>query len=347
MADNRRHSPRLQQLITKFNQVEASSPVLPKQSSQSPGYLLGFTDSLGSVYEDSLTSMADNSQVTNSTNMNITQQIIEALQNPKVAATQILLINEAVKSALEDHHLKFLKPLETKCAELDGRIKPLEEKYTVIEKRLAELEDNLKTGQASTERLVKEECTRTNQAVSMTQTGRANNVVITGLKPEANEDLTQIISNLANKLNITLGHFTAARLGKNEGYRPIKVSCTSYWDKRKLYSARLGLKDAGFNQTFINEDLSRAQVDLFYHARKAKTQGLTESAWTENGSVFIRVRGSTAQLIPSLERLKQIVPGYVPPAPSQERKTTAERKDKPSQAQTPNSDIPAASTSTE
>ena len=68
-------------------------------------------------------------------------------------------------------------------------------------------------------------------------------------------------------------------------------------------SARMSLRDAGLANVFINEDLTKEQASLFYEARQArKSCSEIKSAWTENGSVYIR---SEAQTRPLLIRAKE------------------------------------------
>jgi hypothetical protein len=105
----------------------------------------------------------------------------------------------------------------------------------------------------------------------------------------------------------------AKRVGKanpDKG-RLILVSCDSHWDKRKLYEARTTLKENGYPNTFINEDLTPKQGELFFHSRQAKRKGLLKTTWTENGIVHVKLPDcDQAIILSSLERLHELVPQY-------------------------------------
>ena len=144
----------------------------------------------------------------------------------------------------------------------------------------------------------------------MNNVGKTNNLVVSGIAETADEDPMSLISTLAKNTDTTMGNFTATRIGKvraDKG-RPILVTCQSHWDKRRLYAARLLLRTKGYENTFINEDLTPKQGELFYHTRKAKLQKLIHTSWTENGTVY------KAVMVSSTECLKELVPMYTAPS---------------------------------
>ena len=122
------------------------------------------------------------------------------------------------------------------------------------------------------------------------------------------------------KINASLNNdcFQAKRVGQKNNNandklkRPILVSFNNCWDRKKLYMARMKLRSAGLNKVFINEDLTKNQSELFFHARKAKQNKRVHNTWTNNGSVFIRLKKDTEEMIlKSVEDLAK-VSGYVP-----------------------------------
>jgi hypothetical protein len=302
-----RQSPRISELAAKFGKST--------KEANSSNILLGFTDSLESVY-DSTSSPTNIMTATNATpTVGLAAQLVEALQTPEVAAFNLRMVDMAVKQALDEHYNKHTKPLMDKC--------------TALENRVTELELRFSQSQSNTKQMIQDERFRHSQSEAMTQNGRLNNIIVTGIQESVNENLSEVIKELATKINIKISDFTASRIGKSMGKRPIKVAFTNHWDKRKLYLARTTLKEAGFPETYFNEDLSQTQSELFFHARKAKVQKQIISTWTQNGSIYIKILGGEAQLIPTLDRLKLMLPQYKPvqststkPTNTQEQATT-------------------------
>jgi hypothetical protein len=147
---------------------------------------------------------------------------------------------------------------------------------------------------------------------------------------------------MTNKIDVKMGQYTASRIGKNAGKRPIKICCTSYWDKRKIFAKRTSLKEAGYNNVFVNEDLSKGQAEVFFHSRKAKQQKLIQTTWTQNGSIYVKMATNDIQLIPTLERLRQLVPLYKPPTPAPATSTDPKSMTNTTAPDEPATDIPAS-----
>ena len=118
---------------------------------------------------------------------------------------------------------------------------------------------------------------------------------------------------ILKKIDVKIGLYSAVRIGNNAGKRPVKVVCTSHWDKRMVYAKRIALKNAGYENIFINEDISKVQSEVFFHAWKAKQQKLVGSTCTQNGSIHVKMENGDVLLIPSVERLMKMVPLYKPP----------------------------------
>ena len=170
-------------------------------------------------------------------------------------------------------------------------------KFKALEDRVEALESALTKSQASETTLTKQhddlakQLASTQQRSIMAQSGKASNFILSGVAETPDEAPAEIIKKLATDLNIKLGSYTAKRVGKprpNKS-RTILVSCDNYWDKRKMYAARTTLRNNGYENTYINEDLPPRQGEIYYHARQAKKQELIKSTWTDHGVVYIKL----------------------------------------------------------
>ena len=189
----------------------------------------------------------------------------------------------------------------------------LEARFSALETRVAALEAKLLTQ----ENKLQNQIVSTRQQSIMSENGKMNNLVVSGIAESPEENPAELVSKLASATSTKLGGFTATRVGKpkSDKGRPILVVCESHWDKRKLYDTRTTLKDHGYENVYINEDLTPKQSELFFHARKAKNQKLIHTTWTDNGAISIRTRqGVQAIKVSSIEALKSLVPDYNMPS---------------------------------
>lgn len=228
----------------------------------------------------------------------ITAQIIKSLTSPEFLTalkTAVfsspefsIVLQDAVLNALKNQVATIIKPVQDRVAALERTTK-------ILQKELAE------------------EKAKAKEVNVLAQSGKINNLIIAGIEEKEQDSPTDSIKEIVNKLNMNVGAFTAERVGKSiQGKpRPILVKCQNVWDRRKLYAARVNLRSKGFNRVFINEDLTKTQAELFYHARMAKAQKQIKNAWTMNGSIFIK-QADQPQLISSVDELKAVLPGYKP-----------------------------------
>ena len=179
------------------------------------------------------------------------------------------------------------------------KIERIEEKNNEILQRLKQLEN---TTQNLSEKIK-------NQVVSVTssnnhtgsihtqmQTEKRQNLIVTGL-PEENEEnlkrkITQLFHEKFEKQEIA---FDCERLGKKtENHdtstpakpRPIKIKFNNIWDKRNIYMNRIKkLQNSGI---FINEDLMQDKAKLAYEARILRRKRIIHSVFTQDGNVYFR-----------------------------------------------------------
>ena len=84
------------------------------------------------------------------------------------------------------------------------------------------------------------------------------------------------------------------RVGRPNSSNPRKllIKFANSSVKNKVYQQRLGLRnnqDPSMKNVFINEDLTRAKQEIFYHARKLKKDKIIANTWTRDGQVYIKV----------------------------------------------------------
>ncbi|MEW8548473.1 MAG: hypothetical protein AB2693_33640 [Candidatus Thiodiazotropha sp.] len=126
---------------------------------------------------------------------------------------------------------------------------------------------------------------------------------ISGIKESRNEDVSQIVLNLANRIGAGIGPTEvdrAHRVGKlrgNDGAdsangeirgrgREIIVKFTNYSARLKFLKGRAVLRNENAN-IFINEDLTKVRKTLAYECRRLKKARGIKNTWVYDGSVYI------------------------------------------------------------
>jgi hypothetical protein len=222
-------------------------------------------------------------------------------------------MDAGVKSAFKNMMISlFTEEIDAKFDALGTRVAALEAREAALEAKVQVLDTKISNQQ----NVLTNQIVSTEQRSIMVQSGKANNIIISGIEETLNEKPADIVAKLATDIAVKLGSYTAKRIGKTKTnkIRPILVVCDTYWDKRKLYGARTTLKDKGYTNVYINEDLPPTQGEIFYHARQAKNQKLIKSTWSENGTIQIKPL-DTEQALPvsSLDKLKELIPDYAMP----------------------------------
>ena len=129
---------------------------------------------------------------------------------------------------------------------------------------------------------------------------RKHNLEIHGILEKEGENVTDLIINLGNILNVKIGRndidICHRMLSTKPNLpRPIIARFRSYNVKKELYSARKHLRNIdigqyfpGAEKNFINENLTKLRRDLFADIRKKKRQKEWHSTWTIDGKLFIK-----------------------------------------------------------
>ena len=118
------------------------------------------------------------------------------------------------------------------------------------------------------------------------------------------------------------------RIGKpvsiEDGRKPrdIIVKFVSYRKRAQFYKARVLTKSRGYRGVFINEHLTKARAKLLYEARRRVTSKQIKSAWSTDGSVFIKLKDTNPEsnFDGTVKRITSVsdLPAFVP-LPGQER----------------------------
>ena len=92
--------------------------------------------------------------------------------------------------------------------------------------------------------------------------------------------------------------------------RDIIIKFTSYRARQKLLKNKSKLRSKGFNNVYVNENLTALRDNIFYEARKLARDRLITSAWTSDGAIIVKDKHLKFHRLEShqdLERLKSSV----------------------------------------
>ena len=223
----------------------------------------------------------------------IARAVREAVMSPEIVKTIQDAVLPGVSSIVKEY--------------IDSKIKTIEDRLTVLEITM-----NLQKKRLS---LAENDRIKTAAQQDMLTTGRHNNLVISGLEEKTNENISEIVTEITTKLNLSIGAFQAKRIGRkkdNNKPRPVLASFDSHWDRRKLFASRIQLRSNGYPNVFINEDLTKKQTELFFLTRMVQKEKLVKNTWTLNGSISVRTNDGTEFVVADVAALKKIAPGFEP-----------------------------------
>ena len=199
-----------------------------------------------------------------------------------------------------DQLTKRITDIESKQQEYEQALTFCGEEIADVKLKLSDMDDirqklkNLEESQAAD-----------NNKVRQLQTDKSLKTLrICGIPKTHNEDLTYIMSKLANQLScspITKADLETVFRPKNSDQSPsstIVVRFNSLLKRDEFYNGRkllgknnvtvqkLGL--SGDNKIYINESLTKATNTLFYKARQCKKDLNYQYVWTHHGQIFMR-----------------------------------------------------------
>lgn len=205
------------------------------------------------------------------------EQIIQIGNILKVSFDQQIsdMVSNIVSGVLQGLENKVAN-LEQENAQLREQVTSLTNKVTVLENKVESLaSDNEKSGQYS----------------------RRNCLRVTGLKEGDGEAVDQVVMDMIKAIgaDVSLDDIDRThRLGKTRNStsstrsRDVIVKFVSYRSRQKVYKLRTKLKDVGYRNVFINEELTKQRSELFSQARKWYKSKLVHGTWTYDGVIFVK-----------------------------------------------------------
>ena len=202
--------------------------------------------------------------------INILSLIKEALQHNDTIEIMAKNIVAPIVARFDDKIAELKAEILTK----DEELQKMKDDMRIMEKRLSDAKEMIE------------------------HTRKENNLLVDGIKEERNENVRLKISDLIqNKMGVDLGQHQICdvyRVGRPNSSNPRKllIKFANSSVKNKVYQQRLGLRnnqDPSMKNVFINEDLTRAKQEIFYHARKLKKDKIIANTWTRDGQVYIKV----------------------------------------------------------
>ena len=204
------------------------------------------------------------------------QEMWKLLKRIEINTTALLEENRQLRKSLEFTQTE-VQELKSCNVLLTTRIEALEAREKIADKTIHDLEEKYD---------------------DIEQYSRKFNLEIHGIPERKEEDITQIILDLAEAIDadvreedIDICH----RVYKAEGKaRPIIVKFTNYDSKYEMYSKRLRLRKVdnrekfGVERVFINENLTSRRALLYSKVRKKVKDNSVWNTWTMDGKIFLR-----------------------------------------------------------
>ena len=230
----------------------------------------------------------------------------------KIESSQLTLANSMKDEMREmkDGFRDALTPIKNSIDEANRKIDTIEREHSAkISANTSQIVDTntkLHNAEISIKQLQQQiSAYKSSNSVNPGMLARMNNIVISGIKEDRDEDLKAKLDELATDLNCELSNFKARRLGKvKEGDNPkprqILLELSSNWEKRKMHAARSKLKNhdkTSLQSVYFNEDLDKSSSELYYKARMAKKQRKIKSVWTFGCQVYFTLLGTEQPIL--------------------------------------------------
>lgn len=198
-----------------------------------------------------------------------------------------------------DEVISLITKLESRVAKLETEQQEQEKSLNFLHSQLDDTKVDIKKMQRELAQLAtsqdksqaKESVTRLEQEKSF------QNLLVTGIPQTQKEDLTSVLTSMAEKLNLSLNPSDMATVYRTKKSN-IFVRCNSQSIGDKFYNSRKHLrKDSISTQTlgfpddepiYINEILDDQQRQLFYEARQARRSKNYRFIWTFHGHIYMK-----------------------------------------------------------
>ncbi|XP_065203925.1 uncharacterized protein LOC135834015 [Planococcus citri] len=190
--------------------------------------------------------------------------------------------------SLNEEFISELKAMINDVKTIKTTVEKTDEKINNFTAEILQVKEENKQLKVEVTNLIKQNQQLVMKVNDLDQYSRIDNVIISGIPEEDNEDIINVVKETANKLEVNLMDHDisiAHRLKSTRGkIPPIIVRFTNRNKKIALIknSKRLRLKPI-----YVNEQLTPYTMSLFKSARDLKEEGLIERVWTKDGKVFI------------------------------------------------------------
>ena len=242
----------------------------------------------------------------------------------------IMRIDENTKKLVDDHKIlqnnyealqQSLEFTQAKMDELKTCNDTLRAKVNELETKIARTEEQ---HVVEVNEMQKEQATMENklqelalQHDELEQYTRKVNLEIYGIPERKDEDLVNVVLDLAERLDVDLLpediDITHRLNKKKEKSRPIIIRFANYCSKDQMYRSRLKLRklnvqSMGAEKIFINENLTARRAALFKRARDKSRSNKGWRVWTMDGKIFIKTSpdSNNAIRIKTIEDLEKL-----------------------------------------
>lgn len=231
-------------------------------------------------------------------------QLHQMPQPPRLSDDDILRVATQMKSLLRD---EINDLVDVRVAQ---KIEPLKNELAEVKKALSDLQ-----------RTVSDMSTKTDD---LEQYSRRSCLRISGIAERDDEDVTQLVLNLANRVgadidqdDIDRAHrvgrkMNAAETGEATGRprrqnfrREIIVKFHSHGARLQLLKGRAKLREERAN-IYINEDLTKFRRTLFYESRQLKKNKSIKKTWVYGGNVYIQDLNDSKLCVTSFSDLEAL-----------------------------------------
>ncbi|CAN7947446.1 unnamed protein product [Ixodes pacificus] len=197
-------------------------------------------------------------------------------------STLVTVLNriEKIEKTLEAHGPKY-DSIITKLNENEKKVEGLNKKTNHLEALILERDNqilSLKTAIDNAE-----------------QYSRRKNIEIHGVRGSENENLVEIVTDLARRLDLppptSQTIETAHRLRAREGrIAPILVRFTQRSTRDMWIKKRFSLKEEGI---YVNENLTKTLKNLFWSTKTKAREKNYKFVWARNGKIFVKEKESS------------------------------------------------------
>jgi exosome complex exonuclease DIS3/RRP44 len=163
-----------------------------------------------------------------------------------------------------------------------------------LETKICDIEKQNKALTSENERLTKRLEAVEAKCDALEQYGRRNCLRVVGVPEGPSATSTdEYIVKLCADIGVPVGVKDidrSHRIGKpgNPKPRAIIVKFVSYRARNLVFKSRSKLKNCGYKDIFINEDLTKSRSALLYKARILTKNGKIQGAWSSDGSILIK-----------------------------------------------------------